>query len=161
MSTFKCKVLPNAYFHIILTGKILLFTWDARFYIGTPILIVKTGKIPLFAWGAYFHSGMPIFIVKMDTRVPISRKYRHRDAYIHVNTAPGMRIFGDAYTHLTSGCPYLRGVHIFMTPDQFNFASAGPEAALTFHLGRHKKGHAKFLSCLSGTTNQILYIQLL
>ena len=71
MSTFKRKVLPNAYFHRILTGKILLFTWDAHFYIGTPIFIVKTGKIPLFAWGAYFNSGMPIFIVKMGTRVPV------------------------------------------------------------------------------------------
>ena len=34
---------------------------------------------------------------------PYSRKYRHPDAHIYVNMG-------------TPGCPYLRGVYIFMTP---------------------------------------------
>ena len=60
MSTFTCKVLPNALRCLLVTGKIPLFAWGAYFYIGTPILIVKTGKIhclhgvPIFtAWCPY------------------------------------------------------------------------------------------------------------
>ena len=37
---------------------------------------------------------------------PYSRKYRHPDAHIYVNMG-------------TPGCPYLRGVYIFMTPGRF------------------------------------------
>ena len=54
----------------ILVGRILLFVWDAHFYVGMCTLIVKMGKIS-FAWDAYFHSGMPIFTVKIGTRMPI------------------------------------------------------------------------------------------
>ena len=55
----------------ILVGRILLFVWDAHFYVGMSTLIAKTGKISLFAWDAYFHSGMLTFTVKMGTRMPI------------------------------------------------------------------------------------------
>ena len=51
----------------------------------------------VFVWGAYFHSGMPTFTVKPGCQY--LRKYRHPDAYIHVNT-PGTR---DAYFW---GCLY-------------------------------------------------------
>ena len=50
----------------ILVGRILLFVWDAHFYVGMSTLTVKTGKISLFAWDAYFHSGMPIFTVDLE-----------------------------------------------------------------------------------------------
>ena len=70
---FYRKLMPilhrdNCY---ILVGRILLFVWDAHFYVGMSTLIVKTRKISLFAWDAYFHSGMPIFTVKLGTRMPI------------------------------------------------------------------------------------------
>ena len=69
----------------ILVGRILLFVWNAHFYVGMSTLIVKTGRISLFAWDAYFHSGMPIFTVKLGTRVPIYlRKYWHRGGYFFV-----------------------------------------------------------------------------
>ena len=58
--------MPNCY---ILVGRILLFVWDAHFYVGS-LHSVKRGKIS-FAWDAYYHSGMPIFTVKIGTRMTI------------------------------------------------------------------------------------------
>ena len=84
----------------ILVGRILLFVWDAHFYVGMSKLIVKTGKISLFAWDAYFHSGMPIFTVKLGTRMPI---------YIYVNIGIGVPILREIWH---PGCLFL-GVPIF------------------------------------------------
>ena len=48
--------------------------------------------LPALQWGVPYAPGCPY-----------SRKYRHPDAHIYVNMG-------------TPGCPYLRGVYIFMTP---------------------------------------------
>ena len=87
--------------------------------IGIPVL---AGKISLFAWDDYFLHRDPTLLVKMG-RICLGWLFSQRDAhiycenghpgaYIHVNIgigmpivtskwASGMRIFGDAYIHLT------------------------------------------------------------
>ena len=60
----------------ILVGRILLFVWDAHFYVGMSTLIVKTGKISLIAWDAHIYC-----------------EIGHPDADIYVNIGIGVPIF--------------------------------------------------------------------
>ena len=65
----------------VLTGKISPFTWDAHFYIRTPILIVKWEN---------FNVCMGCPLSQQDAHIYCENG--HPDAYIYVNIGIGMLI---------------------------------------------------------------------
>ena len=113
MSIFTWKVLPrkhempilhrdNCY---ILMGRILLFVWDAHFYVGMCTLIVKTGKISVVCMGCLFS--------QRDAHIYCEN--RHPDAYIYVNIGIGVPIFA---WNWASGMPIFGGAYFHLTPEK-------------------------------------------
>ena len=143
----------------ILVGRILLFVWDAHFYVGMSKLIVKTGKYRCLHGMPIFTAGCPYLLwnwapgcLYIFTWILASRCLFLREIWHPGCLFLGVPIFTWHRCHVRLGTPIFRHPGWLISQENLKFWSPGwpfyreiGNPGLLIYMGKwgppHKNGH--------------------